>query len=406
MHSLIWTIILILSCLCGRTAGLGLTCSLPCVAVTANSAVMSDSLCEHDEEWEYVGLENACESPPMHPCCDTDVVHFDEDDHSQGTAGDDAGSFSCNTNVGQVAVQVTARPCSPLDAADNHLLEGISWQLQRLVQQQQLAMPWNRGLMGQVLGTSNVRPFRVWPPFIPMHVPMPSAIHVPAQEATPCSEPVNIISFATRRLATVVTPVGDDVLRCRAINKWRTIVEANLDCCAVGLQLKSMCILVGSDQQIIQVLQDVFANKATATLAKRANSMLDYVRWATEGQHIPRPTYHEEQAYAYICHLRDTSAPPTKASAFREALSFFHHVLGLKSAVQALESRRIAGACSSMFLLKRKLKQAPALTVKEVRLLENAAVNALVPEEKLAAGHLSLLYGRRPASPTRSILMC
>ena len=79
----------------------------------------------------------------------------------------------------------------------------------------------------------------------------------------------------------------------------------------------------------------------------------------------------ENQLYSYMCYLRDNQAAPTTASHLVEALNFFDSTLRFKKTVcRTILSPRVQGAAHAMYLEKRKLKQAPQLTVAAVKALE------------------------------------
>eukprot|EP00435_Cladocopium_sp_Y103_P013624 s4538_g3.t1 len=70
-------------------------------------------------------------------------------------------------------------------------------------------------------------------------------------------------------------------------------------------------------------------------------------------------------------HLRDSGAAPTSASHFIEAIRFSDQVFGLlKMSLSTTLTSRVTGAAHSMFMHKRKLKQAPAFSVDAVAVFE------------------------------------
>jgi len=67
----------------------------------------------------------------------------------------------------------------------------------------------------------------------------------------------------------------------------------------------------------------------------------------------------EQQLYNFMCALREQHAAPTQASQILEALNFLDNALKFRKMVcKDLLSSRVVGAAHSMYLEKRKLKQA------------------------------------------------
>ena len=175
------------------------------------------------------------------------------------------------------------------------------------------------------------------------------------------------------------TEDGDDYLRLRALVKWRVIIESDLEACEVGLQLTELVNDLKAEALIRSTISDIFAKKSTATMLKRSSAILRYLQWAKK-QALERPTlFPEIIVYAYVCFLRDSFAKPTVAVAFLEAMNFCIHTCGYIHAIPASKSQRIKGAASSQFRLKRVLKQAPALKVCAMRILENACNESPTP---------------------------
>ena len=196
-----------------------------------------------------------------------------------------------------------------------------------------------------------------------------------------------LVLFASKRLRLVKPKVDSDGLRQRALVKWRVLIEQDLLSSRTGTMIAAMCENLDSEESIAETITDVFACKATATLFKRANSFCQYLEWATNSL-IERPMLCTEiVVYNYLKFLRSSGAAPTKASAFVQSLNFAKHVIGLQCSSDTTESARIRGAVRTSLLNKRMLKQAEALYVTDMEILEDTARYAPCVRDQVASGH-------------------
>ena len=159
-------------------------------------------------------------------------------------------------------------------------------------------------------------------------------------------------------------------------------------------------IALGTEQMQVAgapgVLQAVLGVKSPATLIKRANSLLSFLRWlAKNGNHEVNP-FTEELVWQYLQFLRESSAPATKGDSAMSAFRFAYHILGFESLGPAMTSRRLVGICELMMSGKRMLKQALVLTVAQVKGLHTALKNTAlhVFDRTMVAYLLFALYGR------------
>ena len=105
--------------------------------------------------------------------------------------------------------------------------------------------------------------------------------------------------------------------------------------------------------------------------------------------------FFEEDAYKYVAFLRNSGAPPTRATRFREAVAFAKYVVGADGADDVLSSRRVSGAALESWRRKRKLRQRDPLTVGQVKALEAVAAGQGKVMDRVFAGFvLFMLYTR------------
>lgn len=116
----------------------------------------------------------------------------------------------------------------------------------------------------------------------------------------------------------------------------------------------------------LQVLVDLFHNKAPSTLIKRSNSLTRMVlKLESRGVRFP---ISEAEFYLYLDE-RDAGAPATRLMSLLQSMTFVRYVLGVESIHECIIIRRCFGAASSGKM--GLLKQAPPLTVEHVQVLHD-----------------------------------
>ena len=153
------------------------------------------------------------------------------------------------------------------------------------------------------------------------------------------------------------------------------------------------------------IVSAVVGVRSPATLLKRANSLLSFLRWvAKEGIPDVNP-FVEQIVWRYMSHLKETGAPATKGASAMSSFRFAHHVLGYGSLKDVVESKRLIGISDIMLASKRCLRQSLVLTVNQVvglhRLLRDRGLHRM---DKAMVGYLLIaLYGRCRHSDLQSI---
>eukprot|EP00435_Cladocopium_sp_Y103_P056037 s2067_g18.t1 len=178
--------------------------------------------------------------------------------------------------------------------------------------------------------------------------------------------------FAKKRIVCTSYNIQDDELRSRALNKFRVLVSWDLHATQIGVSMLNCLGSLDANTDVMQILSDSLSNKATGTLMKRASSLWCWANWiaaSNKGTCFDQP---EDVLYEYMNYLRSSGSAPASASHFIEAMRFSHQVFGLqKMDLSTTLTSRVTGAAHSMFMHKRKLKQAPAFSVKAVAVFEN-----------------------------------
>ena len=217
-------------------------------------------------------------------------------------------------------------------------------------------------------------------------------------------------------LASVANPVprlpvfescissGDDLhfhskrqqLRDVAIGKFLVVLRCNLEASITGRQILEECTNEQSQQKAYDIVDAVLGVKSPATLIKRANALLAFLRWHDRAGNADANPFQEHVVWDYFQFLKNTDAPATKADTMLSSLRFALHILGFSCLAGAVSSRRLVGACELMLSGKRLLRQALVLTVKQVislhTILEDAERH--IVDRALVAYLLFALYGR------------
>ena len=249
---------------------------------------------------------------------------------------------------------------------------GIATALSVLRSAKRIKLPWETGPLAPVFKQDSFSSrFEIRPQTIGLADvlnPRPKVrAAVPAQ--VPSSFPCAAVR---RRIVCTSYNVQDDELRSRALNRFKILVCMDLTATGIG---KSMLNCLGNLEchtDVLQVLEDALASKATGTLLKRVSSLWRWASWLVSSGRGTCFDQTEATVYEYMNHLRDNRSAPTSASHFVEAVRFSEQVFKLvKMDVQKVLTSRVTGAAHNMFLQKRKLKQAPAFSVEAVSVFED-----------------------------------
>ena len=154
-----------------------------------------------------------------------------------------------------------------------------------------------------------------------------------------------------------------------ALFKWLRIIERGPWDCAVSRDFLRARLLGLGAGELIDSISDALAAKSTSTLHARAGPILRYVAFC-ESEGIEPFPLREEVVYKFFYDMQAQVA----ATFFKSVLASFafcKFVLGLDSAVLALESLRVKGLARKLYLGIRRLQQRPPLRVRDVIRLEN-----------------------------------
>ena len=184
--------------------------------------------------------------------------------------------------------------------------------------------------------------------------------------------------------------------RGHAVKMWAELLSMDWLASGPGVTVKYECGSGDPIKYCCELLDAVFGLKSPNTLLKRLYGIKAYSSWLLEmgmGNWLP---FTEYAAWQYLCHLKESEAPPTRGTSFLEAVRFCHFVVNVEGAMQVLESGRIKGRASQLFARKRPWQPADPLTTSEVvslhQALEDERRNVV---DRVIIGHIiHMIYAR------------
>ena len=175
-------------------------------------------------------------------------------------------------------------------------------------------LPWEMGFVGFVLApTAELAAQALLPlpdppqwhgpiPPLPAAVPDEAPQREPATQTwtPPLYEVPACFERAVKRRRTAGSQEEVDLsARALAIKKWVLVTEA-AQASSLARQLAK-----SPPHKVDATMADALATKATNTLAKRAGSLLLFLRWKGSKDGMARLPPTEEEVYAYVCDLRE-----------------------------------------------------------------------------------------------------
>ena len=190
-----------------------------------------------------------------------------------------------------------------------------------------------------------------------------------------------------------------------ALFKWLRIIERGPWDFAVSRDFLRARLLGLGAGELFDSISDALAAKSTSTLHTRAGPILRYVAFCESEGLEPFPV-REEVVYRFFYDMQAQVA----ATFFKSVLSSFafrRFVLGLDSAVLALDSLRVKGLARKLYLGIRRLQQRPPpLRVKDVIRLESICTGD-IPRSSvdivMAGFVLFMLYARARHSAAQHV---
>ena len=138
----------------------------------------------------------------------------------------------------------------------------------------------------------------------PLQIPPPDP---PEGASDPGANESEVPAFIPRALGAC-GPRSEDDERVARIAQWRALVHIFNTECKVYLQIQNMDANASNN-----LLNNIFAGKASGTLARRASSWFIFIRWAQQHLDCKLVPITEPLMYAYVEDLRITGALATLA---------------------------------------------------------------------------------------------
>ena len=153
------------------------------------------------------------------------------------------------------------------------------------------------------------------------------------------------------------------------------------------------------------IIEAVVGVKSPATLIKRANSLLAFLRWCAKANIADENPFTEQILWQYFSALMESSADATKGASALSGFRFAYYVLGFDTLRNAVTSRRLIGICDIMLSGKRCIRQALVLTVTQVMALHRALRDheTHYMDKAVLAYLMFALYGRCRHSDLQNI---
>jgi len=148
-----------------------------------------------------------------------------------------------------------------------------------------IKMPWEQGPLAPVFGG----PMPAMPPVKSLVPPEVGLIDTLAPAASKCVVP-------------------EDEMLARCLNQIKSLLLLDLQGTEVGVTLCNLAGGLDDSIDVLQILKDCFAKKATATILKRTSSLWSLAGWMLENEQTQVWSITEQQLYSYMCTLRDQHA--------------------------------------------------------------------------------------------------
>ena len=194
-------------------------------------------------------------------------------------------------------------------------------------------------------------------------------------------------------------------LRDAAIGKLLVVLKHRLSASVTGRHILALGDETLQAEGARSIIDAVVGVRSPATLVKRANSLLTFLRWVAHSFDDSIDPFCESVLWQFFTFLKDTNAPATRADSTLSAMRFAHFVLGFDGLASAVTSRRLVGISEIMLSGKRLLRQASVLAVAQVLGLHSGLKNKnLHIMDRAVIGYILFsLYGRCRNSDFQSI---
>ena len=267
-------------------------------------------------------------------------------------------------------------------------------------------LPWERGFAAKVLGIVH-RTELLLPKLPPIHFSSSSTdSNIDARPQANLTEKLDrpgAWPIAANRLTSISWDDAKELVRSKALERLKVFMMDNPEASGLGRSLLGDISALQSESYIASTIRDVFSNKATKTLVKRAMSLSKFALFC-KLKKCPVLPIDEKQVYDYM--LTECIGSSSRAQQLAEALNFCGGTMQVDGATEAASSPRVKGICFRYNLTKRPFRQAQVLSVLMVSALESilASPAEFLPD-RIFAGHcLMCIHGRLRWSDSQAML--
>ena len=235
-------------------------------------------------------------------------------------------------------------------------------------------LPWETGIFRELFSDVPMIPMDVeLVPKMPISDVCNFALESQPQEIAQSVASVACTTSANPVFSMTISCADDEhyeerreLMRDAATGKLVIVLRHCLLARSTGRRIIDLGGVENQDAGAYDIVSAVVGVRSPATLIKRANTLLSFLRWfAKTGSSVENP-FVEPVAWAYLQHLRDTNAPATKADSTMSAFRFALRILGFEILAEVVNSRRLTGLSEIMMANKRLLKRALILTVSQL----------------------------------------
>ena len=265
----------------------------------------------------------------------------------------------------------------------------------------ELKLPWETGVMKEIFAEDDSATgelFRFPFEYLGVGVATQSAANSSSSTEIAKSSVQTKLEMPHYFFAVKVKPDLDihaltDALWNKSVGKWLQVFEILGFPGQLGTALEYESLYADLEQQGT-VLRDALGIKSPRTAIKRAQTLLQYFRWA-QGAFSDWDPWNRTRCLTYLGCAGDFKVAASRGLSLLEALRFARFVMQIPIPETLLMDAQIKGRAQRLMLNKREYKPARSLKASEVVAMEQGMVSDMDPLDKYLLGAaLFCLYSR------------
>ena len=220
-----------------------------------------------------------------------------------------------------------------------------------------ITFPWEQGIYTELFsdepGIENLVPTMQISDFCNFGIdPEPHSVAQVVADVATCSDPRSIFSVYVACSDEDRFQSKQTQIRNAAICKLLVVVNHDLEASSTGRHILALGTESQSSEDEHAIMDAVVGIRSPATLMKRANSLLSFLRWFASSGIVNMGPFNEQSVWMFMSFLKESSAPATKGESTMSALRFAHFVLGFDTLGPVLSSRRLVDCVRSCWQAK------------------------------------------------------